>query len=157
MQPKRQVGLAVLRAWWALQLQKRRRARAEQPELPLPQLAHHPYGGVPGAPLCDDIYLGENPGAVVTDTVEIWVLDPAIHVIEGYPNPTEADWQEAIKDSIPYFEPMGRWYYENPGVGEGKSDGDYAWIRGRFCRGQEAGPWSLVDYGSGAGQVVWSY
>jgi hypothetical protein len=126
-------------------------------EPPLPVLAHHPHGGMPGTPLIDDIYLAENPGALVSDSVEVWVLDPTNVVIQGAPNPTEADWQSANMALVTYDGVAGKWSYEDAGVGETKSDGDFAWIRARFRRaGEAAGPWSGVDSFSGAGFVTWS-
>jgi hypothetical protein len=147
----------IVRTWWLLRRQKERRlANSGEVVLPLPVLAHHPHGGLPGAPLVDDIYLAENPGALVTDSVEIWVLDPMRMTIEGYP-PTETDWELAIQSFVTYSEAMGKWYFEDPGTGETKTDGDCAWIRGRFRRtGEGAGPWSVVDVMSGAGMPIWS-
>jgi hypothetical protein len=108
--------------------------------------------------LYDDVYLAENPGALVSDTVEVWVLDPNHVTILGSPNPTEADWQGAMVQLLSYNAGAGKWHYEGPGVGETKNDGDSAWIRARFLReGVAPGPWSDVDAGSGAGLAVWSY
>jgi hypothetical protein len=148
----------VVRTWWAMRCQKRRRrAQGGQAETPLPLLVHHAYGGLPGGPLCDEIHLADNPGALVSDRIEIRVLDPAIETIEGYP-PTEADWLAAGLEFVSYSEARGSWYYENAAVGENKTDGDYAWIRGRFVReGYTPGPWSVVDPNSGAGMPTWSY
>ena len=153
----RQAGLVVLRTWWALRSQKRRRnARGGGEQAPLPVLAHHPGGGVPRAPLHDDIYLAENPGVLVSDRVELWVLDPNVMTILGFP-PTEADWAAAVMEFLTYNEALGRWHYESAGVGSTKNDGDTAWVRGRFVRvGQAPGPWSVVDVDSGAGMAGWS-
>ena len=155
--PNRRVS-NIVRTWWAMRSQKRRRsAGAGQVEAPLPVLAHHPHGGFPGTPLIDDIYLAENPGALISDRVEVWVLDPNNMIIQGYP-PNEMDWQSAIVEFVSYNAGAGKWHYEAPGVGETKTDGDNAWIRGRFLRtGQAAGPWSVVDVMSGAGMPTWSY
>ncbi len=141
----------VVRDWFALKRQKERRlGRGGEPELPLPTLAHHPGAGLPGTPLFDDIYLAENPGALVSDEIELSVLDPTVNVVEGDP-PTEEDWLDAWSVMVSYNEALGRWHYENAGVGESKTDGDAVWIRGRFRRaGQPAGPWSVVE------TVVWS-
>ena len=148
-----------LQVWWALRSQKRRRdAGTEVVEPPLPQVVHHPRGGFPGSPLYDDIYLAENPGALISDNVEVWVLDPNHVTILGYPNPTEADWQAAMVQLLSYNAVGGSWRYDDPGVGETKTDGDSAWIRARFLReGVVPGPWSPVDASSGAGVAVWSY
>ncbi len=158
MSRKGQAGLVALQAWLLLRRQKRRRQDAAgQEESSLPVLAHHPHGGLPGDALVDDIYLAENAGALSTDSVEIWVLDPSVVTIEHYP-PTEVEWQAAIMDSLVYNAGSGGWHYENPEVGQTKEDGDSAWIRGRFRRaGEVPGPWSVVDYPSGAGMVSWGY
>jgi hypothetical protein len=149
----------AMRVWWALRCQKlRRSAGTGQVVPPLPVLAHHPHGGLPGTPLIDDIYLAENPGALISDSVEIWVLDPNIVTIHGYP-PTESDWvSSSIVELVAYNGGLGRWHYQSAGVGASKTDGDNAWIKGRFRRaGQAAGPWSIVDEYSGAGVPTWSY
>ena len=148
----------ALRVWWALRCQKLRRRAGSGPVVPpLPVLAHHPHGGMPGTPLIDDILLEENPGALESDSVEIWVLDPNVVTVEGYP-PIESEWQQADVEFVSYNAGLVRWYYESPGVGATKTDGDCAWIRGRFCRaGQAAGPWSVVDPYSGAGMPTWSW
>ena len=152
MRAMQQDGL-VRWVYWYLQQRRRRRAGGEQ--VPLPQLAHHPGGGAPGEPLHDDIYLAENPGAVTSDTVELWILDPSIETVSGL-QPTEAEWGSALRVFVSYSEAMGRWHFETSG--EGKDDGDIVWVRGRFVRAGEApGLWSLVDYFSGAGMAVWQY
>jgi hypothetical protein len=150
MKANGQGGIAVLRAWWAMRSQKRRRlARGGQVEVPLPALAHHPGAGVPGQPLHDDVYPAENPGALLSDSVEIWVLDPSLHNVQG-PEPTEAEWVNADMTLLPYSEALGRWHYQSADVGATKSDGDSVWIRARWRRAGQAGPWSSAT-------VVWSY
>ena len=148
----------VVRTWWLLRRQKeRRRANSVEAVLPLPVLMHHPSAGVPGSPLYDDIYLAENPGALVSDSVELSVLDPDNVTIEGMP-PTETEWASAWSAFVTYSQALGRWHYENAELGRFKGDGDMVWIRGRFQRtGGSPGPWSAVDYYSGAGAVGWKY
>jgi len=154
--PSRRVSNSV-RTWLAIRRQKRRRAQSGPLVLPLPVLAHHPHGGQPGTPLIDDVYLAENPGALSSDQVEVWALDPNVVTISMFP-PSELDWQSAIVDFLSYEAPRGGWHYDEPGIGETKSDGDNAWIRARFRRaGEAAGPWSVVDAFSGAGMPTWSY
>jgi hypothetical protein len=107
--------------------------------------------------LQDDIYLADNPEALISDGVELWVLDPNVEAILGSP-PTEEDWAAAFAELVTYNEAMGRWHYENPGVGASKGDGDIAWVRGRFLRaGQAPGPWSVVDVNSEEGMAKWGY
>ncbi len=141
-----------LRSWVAWFLQERRRARhamdTSAPELPA--LVHHATAGVPGVSLVDDVLLAENPGALSSDAVELWVLDPSVSTVLGDP-PTEADWASAWSVSVSYDGGLGKWHYENAAVGLSKGDGDGVWIRGRFVRAGLSGPWS------GAGLVTWSY
>ncbi len=154
----RRFGNAV-RTWWLLRRQRERRlANSGEVVLPLPVLAHHPGAGIPGSPLCDDIYLVENPGALVSDTVEVWVLDPSVDTIQGV-QPTETEWaNDAWGALVLYSQALGRWHYENAGVGQNKGDGDWVWIRGRFRRtGWSPGPWSAVDYYAGWGTAGWNY
>ncbi len=142
-----------LRPWVAWFLQERRRARLAGGNgvSQLPALTHHPSAGVPGVPLLDEIYLGENSGAAITDVVELWVLDPNVVTVEGDP-PTEGEWGGGASSvSVTYNAGLGRWHYQGASVGLAKGDGDAIWIRGRFVRAGQPGPWG------GVAEVIWSY
>ncbi len=141
-----------LRSWVAWFLQERRRGRlaAHGAGLPLPGLAHHPLAGVPGVALRDESYPNENPGALITDIVELWVLDPSVATVLGDP-PTEADWLSAASALVAYDPGPGSWHYESADIGSTKGDADFVWIKGRFVRAGQPGPWG------GVAQAVWSF
>jgi hypothetical protein len=142
----------VVLEWFALKRQKARRLhQSGAPEVRLPAVVQHASAGFPGSPFVDDIYLEENPGTLVSDAVELAVFDPSNNTIHG-DQPTQTDWESAFIRLISFDGALGRWHYEDWGVGQMKTDGDVVWTRARFRRaGLAAGAWG------GAVLTSWSY